>query len=517
MGNLSIFDTAILVAYLAAMVVIGLYFSRKNKSTEHYFVGGRSFSGWIIGLGMVGTSISSVTFVAFPADAFKTTWIRYIPTLALPFATLIAAFVFLPLFRKLKYTSVYEYLEHRFGQSIRAYASFAFLIHQIVRISIILYLLTILVYGMVGVDPIICILVTGLCVAIYTVFGGIRAVLWTDVIQTVLLFLGAIVCVLAISMKLPGGFSEIINVGRETGKLSFSDVSPDGKLIPIAWGFALHAKTFIMMFFLGMTIWLTEYSSNQALVQKYFASKSIHETRKAILVKVCASMPIWGFYMFIGTALFVFFKRFPVTEATEMLNGTRKAEEILPFYVMNYLPSGVVGLIIASALAAAMGAISNAINSFSTVFVIDMYKRHFVKNKSDKHYLAVSLITAGAASVMMMVGAIIFIKAKTQTIQDTGTLIASLLGAGLLGIYLIGFFTKRGDSRAVWFGITGTVLFTLWGVLSKNGYLPGWMTVPFDLYYTMIFGNIVMVAATLCASLVFKRKKPLEAGLTIYD
>jgi SSS family solute:Na+ symporter len=510
------FDTVILIGYLVAMVSVGVYFSRKNKNTEQYFIGGRSFSGWIIGLGMVGTSISSITFVAYPADAFKTTWIRYIPNFALPVATIIAAYFILPLFRKCNYYSVYEYLEERFGQSIRAYSSATYLISTMVRISVILYLLTVLIYNMAGISPINCILITGVCVMVYTVLGGISAVLWTDVIQTALLFLGGLVCIFAIIFKLPGGISEIFDVGIQTQKLSFCDISKTGELIPLPLGFALQIKTFTMMFLMGITMWLTEYSGNQSLVQKYFASKSIHETRKAILVKVTASIPIWAFYMFIGTAMFVFFTRFPNNTATEILNGTRKAEEILPFFVVNYLPPGVIGLIIAAALSAAMGALSNSINSISTVFVVDTYKRYLVKGRSDKHYLFMSWLTAFTASVLMIVGAIILTEAKTQTIQDTGLVIASVLGAGVLGIYLLGFFTKIGDSRSIWVGIICTVLFTCWTLLSNRDLLPNWLTYKYDLYYTMIFSNVIMFATSYVSALIIGRKEPLPERLTFY-
>jgi solute:Na+ symporter, SSS family len=517
MNHLGVIDTTILISYLAAMVGVGVYFSRKNKNTEQYFVGGRSFSGWVIGLGMVGTSISSVTFVAYPADAFKTTWIRYIPNLALPVATLIAAYLILPLFRRCNYYSVYEYLEERFGQSIRAYSSATFIISQLVRISIILFLLTVLIYNMANISPINCILITGVCVMLYTVLGGIGAVLWTDVIQTCLLFVGGIICISAVIFKLPGGLNEILDIGNAAGKFSFSDVNPTtGDFIPLPWGFAIQVKTFTMMFLLGLTVWLTEYSGNQALVQKYFASKSIHETRKAILVKVTASMPIWAFYMFIGTALFVFFKRFPCQNATEMLNGTRKAEEVLPFFVVNYLPPGVIGIIIAAALSAAMGAISNSINSISTVFVVDTYKRYMVKGKPDKHYLIMSWTTAFTASVLMILGAIILTKTNTQTIQDTSTIIVSILGAGVLGIYMLGFFSKRGDARAIWVGIICTILFTAWAILANKKLLPDCITIKFDLYYTMIFSNIIMFTTSYISALIIGRRQPLPERLTFY-
>ena len=143
-------DFTALAAYLGILVVMGLYFSRKNTNTEEYFVGGRSFSGWVIGLSMVGTSISSVTFLAFPADAFKTAWLRILPGFTLPLAILIAAYFFLPFYRRTKIISAYEYLENRFGSSVRTYGAITFMIGQLVRISIILYLLSLLMHEITG-------------------------------------------------------------------------------------------------------------------------------------------------------------------------------------------------------------------------------------------------------------------------------------------------------------------------------------------------------------------------------
>ena len=143
--SLSLPDLLTLIAYLLVVMGIGLYFSRKNTNTEEYFVGGRSFSGWVIGLSLVGTSISSITFLAYPADAYKTAWLRYLPNLMLPLAIFIAAYVFLPFFRRGNTITAYEYLENRFGPSIRVYGAVTFIIGQLVRISLILYLLSLLI------------------------------------------------------------------------------------------------------------------------------------------------------------------------------------------------------------------------------------------------------------------------------------------------------------------------------------------------------------------------------------
>ena len=345
-------DITTLVAYLGLLLLMGLYFSRKNTNTEEYFVGGRSYSGWIIGLSMVGTAISSVTFLAFPADAFKTAWLRILPGFTLPIAIIISAYLFLPFFRRTKIISAYEYLENRFGPSVRTYGAVTFIVGQLVRISMILYLLSLLMQEITGLDPFVSILIAGVFVAIYTIMGGINAVIWTDVLQTIMLVFGGVVCLSVIVYALPGGLSQIFEIALRDGKMAFAEWE-NGSVLPVSWSFSLSEKTAMMMFFVGLTEWFQEYTANQNVIQRYAAAKNINEARKAMFVSFI-NIPIWAFYFFLGTALYVFFQVFPVLEATEMLNGVRKAEQVLPYFIINYLPPGIGGLVIAAAAAAAM-------------------------------------------------------------------------------------------------------------------------------------------------------------------
>ncbi len=509
-------DILALVGYLLIITGIGFYFSRKNTNTEEYFVGGRSFSGWVIGLSLVGTSISSITFLAYPGDAFKTSWLRFVPNLMLPLGILIAAYLFLPFFRRGKVTSAYEYLEDRFGPSIRVYGAIAFIIAQIVRVSMILFLLSLVIQELTGLSATSCILIGGIIVAIYTIVGGIDAVIWTDVLQTIVLLVGGLLCLWVIIDALPGGLGQIFEVADQFNKLSFS-VLENGNLQAVGWEIRFDEKTITMMLFIGLIAWLTEYSSNQNTVQRYCAAKSTHEARKAMFVAVCSSLPIWAFYMFLGTALFVFFQEFPAVAASEMLNGERAPEQILPYFINNHLPAGVAGIVIASALAAAMSSLDSSINAISTVSVVDIYRRHIKPNENDKHYLKAAWVIASISAAFMMGGAIYLATAETKTLQDTATILTSILGGGLLGLYLIGFFTKKGDARAAWAGLISTMVFTAWTILSKNQLLPDAISVPFDLYYTGFVGNVIMFIVTYAlASKLLKTNKDLS-GLTVWD
>lgn len=509
-------DAIIILAYLAAMQAMGWYFSKRNTSTEEYFVGGRSFPGWVIGLSMVGASISSVTFVAYPADAYKTAWLRYMPNLMLPLAVLVAAYVFLPFFRRGNTITAYEYLEQRFGPSVRAYGAVTFVLAQWVRISTILYLLSLLVNAITGIDPILCVIFTGIFVAIYTAQGGIDAVIWTDTVQTTLLATGGIICLLVIVQLMPGGFAQIIEIADANQKLSLYDMH-NGVWRDSGWDFTLSDKTASMLLMLGLATWLTEYSSNQNTVQRYVAAKSMKEARIGMLVCVCSSLPIWAFYMFLGTALFAFFQVFPATEATEMLDGSRKAEQILPFFIVHQLPIGIVGIVIAAALSAAMSAMDASINSVSAVYTVDIYRRHLQPHASDKQALRAAKLASLAVSALSIAGAIALYKATTTTLQDTKTVLVSLLGGGMLGLYLLGMFTRKGDARAAWCGIVATLLFTLWTIASARAWLPPPWRLPFDSYYTMLLANLLMfVVAFAAASTVFKSTRNLQQ-LTIWD
>lgn len=508
-------DLAVLLLYVVVVTAIGIYFSRKNTSTEEYFVGGRSFSGWIIGLSLVGTSISSITFIAYPADAFKTAWLRYLPNLMLPLAIVVAAYVFLPFFRRKRITSAYEYLEDRFGPSIRVYGAIAFIVAQVVRVSMILYLLSLLVQELTGLDPIACILIGGIFVAAYTIIGGIDAVIWTDVMQTIILALGGLFCLVVITQQLPGGFSQILEVAQQHGKLAFS-AEVDGSLTPVGWHFSLSEKTGLMMLFIGLTAWLTEYSSNQNTVQRYCASRSEAEARKGMFVCAAFSLPIWAFYMFLGTALFVFFQEFPAAEASAMLSGEQKAEHILPYFVLNHLPVGVTGIVIAAALAAAMSSLDSSLNAISTVSVVDIYRRHLKPDQSDRHYLKAAWVVATITAFLMIGGAIWLRAADTKTLQDTATILTSLLGGGLLGLYLMGFFTKQGNATAAWCGLLATMAFTFWTIASKNQWLPESMAYPLDLYYTGLIGNLIMFCFGYISSQLFSLRKENIEELTVY-
>ena len=508
-------DIGVLLVYLSGLFVLGAWFARKNVDTEAYFLGGRRIKGWVIGLSLVGTSISSITFLAYPGDAYKTAWLRFLPNLMLPLAVVIAARYFLPFFRRGKTVTAYEYLEDRFGPSIRLYGAVAFIVAQTVRVSLILYLVSLVLQEITGLSAVWCIVIGGGVVAVYTVMGGIEAVIWTDVIQTVVLLVGGVVCLAVILVALPGGFEQLIDVAVRDGKLAFAELR-GGQLEPVSFGFSLQNKTVTMMLLIGLMSWLTEYSSNQNTVQRFCASASDREAKKAVYICAAVSVPTWAFFMFLGTALYVFFQVFPTLESGEILAGVRKAEEIMPYFIAEYLPYGLVGLVIAATLAAAMSSLDSSINAISAVMMFDVYRRYAKRQRSERSQVRMAQLVAALSAVLMVVGAILLTKSETKTLQDTATILTSLLAGGLLSIYGIGFFTKRGDARHILFGIAGTMAFTGWSLMSARGVLPETVRLPVDLYYAGLIGNVVMFVLAYGLSFLVVSNKD-TTGLTIWS
>ncbi len=514
-GQWHFIDTAIVVVYFAGMSAMGWYFGRRAKSTEQYFVAGRSYPGWLLGVSLFGATISSITFVAYPADAFKTAYLRYLICIMLPVGVLIASRFFVPFFRRGNITSVFEYLEGRFGPRTRTYGASVFILAQCIRISLIQYLVALLMQRITGWSMPVCILTGGLVTAYYTVVGGMEAVIWTDFIQSAILTLGGLLILGTIVWKLPGGFGQLFSVAWTDGKMSFSDLGADGRLTPIPWGISLSHKTVIMLLIVGLFQWLAEYSTNQEVIQKYCASKSARDARQAMWICCLLSVPTWGYFMLVGTGLYVFYHVFPDGAASQMLHGTRKAEEILPYFITTQLPAGFSGVVVAAVLAAAMSSMSSAMNSISAVAITDIYKRWFAPERDERHYVFAAKSATLASSLIMIAGAYWLFLSESKTLQDLSTELQSIVAGGVLGLYMLGFFTKRGDGRAVGVGILFAVVFSAWVSLAELGWLPQ-LNIHFETYYTGVVGNIVMFAIGFTLAHVLPNRQRDLRNLTVW-
>ena len=275
----------------------------------------------------------------------------------------------------------------------------------------------------------------------------------------------------------------------------FAEAGTDHGLQAIPWGISLTQKTVLMILAVGTIQWLTDYVTNQEVVQRYCAAKSTKDAHRAMWICCWCCLPTWGYFMFIGTALYVFYQVFPDPSAAEMLAGARKAEGIVPLFVTSQLGPGLTGLVVAAVLAAAMSSMSSAMNSISAVATTDLYQRHIAPGRDRAHYVRAAKVVTLGSSFVMVGGAWWLIHADTTTLQHLWTELQSILGGGLLGLFLLGFLTTQVDGRAVGIGIACAVGFSTAISLAQLGCLPAaWIQAidsRFDTYYTSIVGNLM--------------------------
>jgi len=514
--SIPLLDWAVILAYFAGMSWIAWAVRRRARTTEGYFVGGRAMPGWAVGFSIAGTAISSITFMALPADAYKTAWLRMLPNFVLPLGVLAGSLFFLGIYRDGRTTTAFEFLEQRFGASTRLYGAFAFVVGQLLRISLILFLLGQLTHELTGLSPEASILVAGVFVGGYTAMGGIEAVVWTDVAETVILTLGGLACLAVVIWKVPGGVGEIVNTAWASHKLSFWDLGSDGALHPTTTALTLTEKSVTMMLLVGLGHWLTEHACNQNMVQKYCASASLREARRALWIGCAWMLPLWISFQFLGTALWVFFQRHPTPTSMGILAGTVTAERIVPHFVVLHLPIGFKGLVVAGVLAAAMSTLNSALNAIATVGVVDVYRRHVAKQRDDRHYLLVARTLSCLATLAMVVGALMLLEARTKTLEDAALRLIALTSGGLLGLYLLGFLTKRGDGRAAAIAIVATLVLSLYRATSPAPWFPDALRFPpLDAvhgYYTALLAHALMFGVGWVAGLFLPRRREAETA-----
>lgn len=411
MANL--INLSVVALFLLGMAGMGVYFLKRNNSSEEYFLGGRKIPGWALGLSMVGTSISSITFLALPAAAFVLDYRQLTPNLFMPVAALIACWIFIPFFRRGLKTTAYEYLESRYGTGIRIYAALYSLLGQLLRLAIILYLVVLPLSEMLDISESTAILAFGVITCFYTVFGGIEAVVWTDVVQTVILLGGGLLCVAAVAFQLPGGLPQILEIGMEYDKFSLGPLD-----------FSFSERTFWVMGLIGFIGFISEFSSNQNVVQRYIAAPTLREARKATLICIVMSLPTWIFFFFIGSCLFAYYKVFPSAEVAAM-----KPDDVLPHFILTEIWPGVGGVIIAACLAAAMSSLSSSINAVSTIWTID-FLRLMRRKGNDRFELVNAKLASGAAGIIMIAGAWGISLIPRESVYDLSAILGALLCFG---------------------------------------------------------------------------------------
>ncbi|MBT6153987.1 MAG: sodium/solute symporter [Planctomycetaceae bacterium] len=453
-GNLARWQDLLVIAInLCIMVAIGVYCARKTRSADGYFLANRSMPGWIVAFSMMATIVSSMTFLAMPAATFKDNWL-YMPAHVLYFIPAAVAYlVFMPFFRRGHVRTAYEYLELRFGTWARVYGAVAFLFYHIFRAGIILYAVSLAIQRMSGFELPYVICALGILVAAYTIAGGLEAVIYTDVLQGLALIAGGLICTPIIAGLLPGGFSQI-----------FTEAYADGKFSVGSTALVFDEKTVWVIILVYQFQFLQIVCTDQSMVQRYLAMKTDREARRGFVLGTALTIPVWLYFAFVGTALYVLYKHFP-----DPALASAKPEEIFPYFILTQVPAGVAGFVISGVLAAAMSTLDSSINASAATVTTDFYRRFRPSSGNDRHYLLIGRWFSVLFSLIMIGVALLIHFMRTDTLMDLQTIVYPIVSAGLLSLFLLGFMTVRVGSKAALIATLLTVLLVGgWVVLASE-------------------------------------------------
>ncbi len=439
-------DYIVLFVYLAAMVAVGYYFSRKEGSTERFFVGNRKILWWAVGISIFATQLSAITYISIPGMAYETDWAWLIFNLGIPVVGVFIIYCFLPLYRKQKYTSIYEILETRFGPETRAYGALAYILMQTGRVAIVLYLPALALAEVTGLSVYWMIVVMGVLATIYTVMGGIEVVIWTDVIQAFVLVVGAFLALFLICADVEGGLSGVIEIGQEHNKFAMVHTDPNVSK-DLIWFILIGA------FFTN----LVPYTSDQTVVQRYFTVDSDREARNCLWLSVLVTIPASLLFFFLGTALFSFYTTHPGA-----LESGVEFDRIFPYFIVHEMPVGISGLLIAAIFAGSMSSLDSSLNSIATVCITDFYKRFRRPDGDDKNRLfwarIITIVAGIVATVLAIwVAHILLGNPDQKGAWDLFVAVQGLLGGVLAGIFCVGIFTRKANQIGV---VAGMVIST---------------------------------------------------------
>ena len=446
----------ILIAYLAAVLYLGSRYARKQKSLEDFFLAGRSVPWWAAGISIIAADMSAISYVGAPAWAFQKDLRLSVQLLLFPLFMLPVVYLFIPFMARLRLFTIYEYLEKRFGLASRLLASVMFILIVVGRLAVVIYTTSLILTVITGLPLALCIGILASVTAIYTMVGGMEAVIWTDVMQFCVLVLGMVLILGAIGYAFGGDLGRIWQLAAAGGHTKMLD--PDL--------FTLDLKTEVTLAALivgGGVTNIAMYGSDQVIVQRYLATSSKREMAKAVLFNGIVTLPVMGMLWLAGIGLAAYYAVHPALAAT-----LTSPDQVLPHFIANALNPVVGGLIIAGIFAATMSTLSCGLNSLTTAAMVDFYLRYrglvAPEEATDASMGTADLATARwltlGWAVAATVGAL-FVNQLGTVVKAMGIINGFFVGP-LLSVFLLGFLTKRANSFGAFAGmIVGTALTAL--------------------------------------------------------
>jgi SSS family solute:Na+ symporter len=490
---MKIIDISIFVAYLIGIVLFGSSFYKKNKSSSTYTLGNKNIPAWVISMSIFATFVSSISYLALPGQAYQSNWNPFVFSLSLRFASFMAVKFFVPLYRSVNSPSAYTYLEMRFGPWAKIYVSVMYLLTQLMRTGTILFLLALTLNVIVGWDMITVITITGFSVMIYSLLGGIQAVVWTDAIQGIILILGAVICAVILMFSMPDGPGQLFQIAAENHKFSLG-----------SFKMGLTSSSFWVVLLYGIFINLQNFGIDQNYIQRYLTAGSEKEAKKSALYGGLLYIPVSLLFLFIGTSLYSYFSVHP-----GILPSGIQPDRVFPFYIINNLPTGLTGLLIASIFAAGMSTISTSVNSTATVILYDFFKKALRGEKGERTSMIILYSSSLIFSILSIIIAIAMINVRSAL--ETWWKLASIFSGGMLGLFLLGYFSKKVNNLAAITGVILGVIVIGWMSLSsvffKSTELQKYAS-PFHSYLSIVFGTTtIFIIGFLLGYLINTLKK----------
>jgi SSS family solute:Na+ symporter len=468
-------DLIVLVAYLFGVVGLGIWLAKRSKTTEGFMAAGGALPGWAVGLSIFGTFVSSISFLANPGKAFDANWNPFVFGLSLPLAAWVATRYFVPFFRKSGTVSAYTHLEERFGTWARVYAVVCYLLTQMGRVGTILYLVALALAPLTGWNVFTIIIVTGVLVTAYTLIGGIEAVIWTDVVQSIVLTLGIFLCLGVIFSGMPEGAGQVFSIASESDKFSLG-----------SFGLSLNEPTFWVILIFGLFINLQNFGIDQSYVQRYATANSEQEAKKSVWLGALLYLPISALLFLVGTGLFAFYAAQP-----ELLpESISKGDKVFPHFIATELPTGITGILIAAVLAAAMSSVDSSLNGSATLTWCDLVRRFSGNEPSEAtgmkvlHGATIAFGIIGTSAALAMT--------RVQSALDAWWKLSSIFSGGILGLFLLGLIVKKAKNAVAATAVAIGVLVIFW---MSAPWLP-------ENLRPALHGNLTIVVGTLTIFLV---------------
>ena len=364
-----IVDLIVFLVFTCGVMLLGCSFFKKKTSSDEFTSAGRSLPGWVVGMSIFATYVSSISYLGNPGMAFAGDWNAFVFSLSIPVASYFAAKYFVPFYRNMGSVSAYSFLEERFGPWARMYASMCYLLTQIARMGSILFLLALPMNSLMGWNIPLVIVVTSIAIIVYSMMGGMKGVIWTEAMQGFILIGGAVVCLFVLLFKMPEGPMQTFEIAMQDNKFYLGDLTTN-----------IDTSTLWVCLIYGLFINLQNYGIDQNYVQRYLTAKSEREAKFSALFGGYLYIPVSAVFFLIGTALYAYYKVYPDLLPADI---AQKADYVFPYFIVHELPVGVTGLLIASIFAAGMSTVATSVTSSSTIILTDYYKR-FRKNASDK-------------------------------------------------------------------------------------------------------------------------------------